>query len=448
MTAIVSAPNGAEPGQVTPVPAKHSLNMWSVAAMGIGSMVGAGIFALLGQVAITAGGQTWLAFAAGGLIALLSGYSYARLAARYPSSQGVLAFFNEGMPSRTAAGAMSLIYVVTLAVGVALVAKAFGAYGARLVLGDGADPFWSVTLAIGIVVLLTFVNIVSTAAVGRAEVILVAIKLTILLALMVAGLKSINLGMLESGPPVSPLAVTGSVGITFFAYAGYGMMANASGDVADPKRTIPRAIFLAIGVVIVLYIGLSLVVLGNVTPENLLKYSDTAVAEAAQPVLGRVGFVLVSISALLATASAINAVIFAFINITRGLSDEHQLPAWFSRPLVGNASVGLLGSVAGILALVAFFSLGAVANIVSATFLITYLAVFVVNWRLRRETASQSWVIALGFALMLAVLAVFLWTVAGSQPAALAAIVIFSLGCFVAEWLIQRTQPHEAPASA
>ncbi len=70
MTAIVSAPNGAEPGQVTPVPAKHSLNMWSVAAMGIGSMVGAGIFALLGQVAITAGGQTWLAFAAGGLIAL------------------------------------------------------------------------------------------------------------------------------------------------------------------------------------------------------------------------------------------------------------------------------------------------------------------------------------------------------------------------------------------
>src|SRR4029079_18144029 len=99
---------------------------------------------------------------------------------------------------------------------------------------------------------------------------------------------------LEEGMELHTLTLIASVSLTFFAYAGFGMMANASANVKNPATTLPRAILLAIGLVVVLYISLALVVLGNLPAEQLVKYADTAVAEAAKPVLGHFGFIAVS----------------------------------------------------------------------------------------------------------------------------------------------------------
>jgi amino acid transporter len=109
-----------------------TLSVWSIAALGIGSMVGAGVFALLGQVALLVHGETWIAFALGGVAALFSGYSYARLGARYPARGGIIDYFHLGLGSPFLARSLSILYLVTLALTVAMVAKAFGAYGARL----------------------------------------------------------------------------------------------------------------------------------------------------------------------------------------------------------------------------------------------------------------------------------------------------------------------------
>ena len=117
----------------------------------------------------------------------------------------------------------------------------------------------------------------------------------------------------------------GAIGLTFFAYAGYGTMANAGRAVENPGRTIARAIFLAIGVTIVLYVGLSLVLLGNVSPAELAKYADTAVAQAAKPIFGQIGFAMVSIAALLATASAINGTLFGALAHRRGHGEERPV---------------------------------------------------------------------------------------------------------------------------
>ena len=424
-------------------PQKQSMNVWSVSALGIGSMVGAGIFALLGQAALMAGKEVYLSFFIGGVTALLSGYSYARLAARYPTSGGIMDYFNRAFPSRIASGALSIIYLATLVVTVAMIAKTFGAYANRLLLGDASPHVFTDVFASAIVIVLVVLNTMGSAAVGRAEVALVAIKLTILVVLMLAGLPGIQPHMLTSGVGVGPATLLASVGLTFFAYAGFGMMANAAGEVARPEKTIPRAIFLAIGLVIVLYVGLSLVVLGNVSATDLSRFADTAVAEAARPVLGHAGFVIVSIGALLATASAINATLFSALRISKGLAAERQLPEIFGRPswgqgTQGQGTQGMVWAAVAMLAMVNLLDLGAIANIAGANFLISYLAVFVAHWRLRREAGGSSLLIVCGFTLMTVVLVAFVASLLKTQPVAIALTLFVLLTSAAVEALLQR----------
>jgi amino acid transporter len=419
-------------------PHKQSMNVWSVSALGIGSMVGAGIFALLGQAALMAGKDVYLSFLIGGVTALLSGYSYARLAARFPTSGGIMDYFNRAFPSRIASGALSIIYLVTLIVTVAMIAKTFGAYANRLLLGDASPHVFTDVFGSAIVILLVALNMTGSAAVGRAEVALVAIKLTILVVLMLAGLPGVQPQMLTGGVGVGPATLLASVGLTFFAYAGFGMMANAAGDVTRPEKTIPRAIFLAIGVVIVLYVGLSIVVLGNVSASDLARFADTAVAEAARPVLGHMGFVIVSIGALLATASAINATLFSAQQISKGLAGARQLPEVFGRKSWGEGTQGMVWAAVAILAMVNLLDLGAIANIAGANFLISYLAVFVAHWRLRREAGGSSALIGCGFALMTVVLVAFVASLLKTQPVAIALTLLVLLASAAVEALLQR----------
>jgi len=227
----------------------------SVAAIGVGSMVGAGIFALLGQAASVAGTGVYASFLIAGVIAFLSGLSYARLAVKHPVNGGIVEYLFQAFPSRFAARCLSLIYLLTLVVTVSIVAKAFGKYAARLFLGDGAGPHAANLFAAGVIILLAALNLIGDKAVGRAEVLLVGVKLGILVLLMAAGLPSIDTALLAQGKSADTLTIVSSVALTFFAYAGFGMMANAAANVADPARTLPRAILAAIGLVIVLYIG-------------------------------------------------------------------------------------------------------------------------------------------------------------------------------------------------
>lgn len=411
-----------------------TMTVWSVIALGIGSMVGAGIFALLGQVAVAVRGQTWLAFALGGAVALLSGYSYARLSSRYSGSGGITEFFRRGLPSRTLAVALSLLYLMTLALTIAMVAKAFGAYAAR-VLHDPPTHAERVNFyATFIVVLLTLLNVVGAKAVGRAEVLLVGIKLAILAVLIAAGATKVDPGMLAMHGRVHPQSLLATVGLAFFAYAGYGMMANAAADVPNPRRTMPLAFFAAIGVTAVLYVTLALVVLGNVTPEQLNKYADTAVAEAAKPVLGHVGFVIVSVGALLATSSAINSTIFSGLSILADMGGRGELPRMFARKVWGQGTWGLFLSMAVVIAMTVFFNLNALANVASAAFLFCYLAVFWAAWRQRHEIEASGLLLLAGWAGMGTVVLAFLLGLWQSQPWGLALIAVFCVG----SWLLAR----------
>ena len=166
--------------------AKSPMNLWSVTALGIGAMVGAGVFAVMGQAALVAGSLTYVAFILGGVIAALSGYSYAILAVHFPEKGGVSAYFDRAFGTARLSGTLSLVYMFTIAVTVALVAKAFGGYAAPLFFGH-TSRLWVDIFASGIVILSTLLNMRGSGLVGRAEIALVAIKLVILTALMILG---------------------------------------------------------------------------------------------------------------------------------------------------------------------------------------------------------------------------------------------------------------------
>jgi len=400
-------PEKASAAEQRPADGQRAMSMWSVAALGIGSMVGAGVFALLGQVALLVRAQTFTAFAIAGVVALFSGYSYARLAARYPGPGGIIDYFRIGLGSPLVGRSLSTLYLVTLALTVAMVAKSFGAYAARL-FHDPPTHLQRVDLyATAVVIALAVLNAIGSRAVGRVELALVLIKLTILGVLIAVGASTLKPSMLHVDHVADPTTLMSAVGLAFFAYAGYGMMANAAGDVAFPRRDMPRAFALAILTVLVLYVVLALVVLGNVTPETLARYADTAVAEAAAPILGHAGFVLVSVAALLATASAINATLYALSNIALGMGKHGSLPAAFSRSIAGAVTPGYAALLGAILVLTNFLNLGVIAAAASATFLVCYLAVFVAAFRLRHETEASGLALVVGFLLMAVVLVAF-----------------------------------------
>jgi amino acid transporter len=428
-TAIAAATSG-------PKTAKgRQMNLWSVTSLGIGAMVGAGIFAVLGQTALLAGKQTYLSFILGGCVAALCGYSYAKLSCRYPDAGGISTYFDEAFGAGRVSGTLSLIYLITIAVTIALVAKAFGAYAAPLLFGD-SNRIWVDLFASGLVILMALLNMIGAGLVGKAEMFLVGFKLFILTGLMIAGAIS-----MEHAQPVVAVApgltgVFAGVGLTFLAYAGFGMMANAAGSVPEPERTIPRAIYLAIAIVIVLYVCLAIVVLGNVSAAQLAQHSDTAVAEAARPVLGQAGYAIVSVAALLATASGVNAWIFSAMKISAVLAKAGQLPRMFGKALWRKGTRGLFILVVGVLLILNVFNLDALAHIASAVFLISYLAVQVAHWKLIKQTRGSHLIVATGFLAMTAVFVYFVWTTALTQPWSVALIAVFIACSAVIELLL------------
>ena len=416
---------------------KSPMNLWSVTALGIGAMVGAGVFAVMGQAALVAGSLTYVAFILGGVIAALSGYSYAILAVHFPEKGGVSAYFDRGFGTARLSGTLSLIYMFTIAITIALVAKAFGGYAAPLFFGH-TSRLWVDVFASAIVILLALLNMRGSGMVGWAEIALVAIKLVILTALMIAGSVS-----LIGKPPIHQLnpglmGVAGCVGLTFLAYAGYDNTANAASSVKKPRRTIPLAMFMAISTVIVLYVGLALVVVSSVPAAQIAAQSETAVAEAAKPVLGQAGYVLVSIAALLATASGINAWIYNGMNISLSLAKAGQLPKLFSQTVWRKGTRGLLLSFAGILLIANFLDLATLANITSTAFLVIYLAVYVAHWRLIGQTKANKWLVGAGFLTMATVLVGFVWSMMLKNPWSVGVIAIFIGGSWLIESLLMR----------
>ncbi|HFE44198.1 MAG TPA: amino acid permease, partial [Nannocystis exedens] len=220
------------------------VSFWSAVAMGIGAMVGAGIFALLGQAGAIAGSAVWISFAVAGVIALLSGYSMGRLGSRFPAAGGVVEYLVQAYGAGRFSGAMSVMMYIAALVSVSLVARTFGSYSYAM-LPTGSPPWLVQIFAAAIVLVFMLINLRGARAMAKMENIVVALKMAVLIGFAVVGLIYLSPERLSPShyPPFG--SIFSSIAITFFAYEGFRIVTNTAEDMSDPARTLPRAIMTA-----------------------------------------------------------------------------------------------------------------------------------------------------------------------------------------------------------
>ena len=369
------------------------VGFWSAVAMGIGAMVGAGIFALLGQAGAIASSAVWMSFVAGGFIALLSGYSMGRLGARYPSAGGLVEYLVRGYGKGLFSGSMSVMMYLSSVISISLIARTFGAY-AYAMLPAGLPGILVEVFAAAVVLAFMLVNLNGARSMALAENLVVAVKMGVLVVFAIAGIIYMDPSRLSPAdyPPIT--TVFFSLAITFFAYEGFRVITNAAEDMEDPARTLPRAIMTAIVLVMILYVAVSLAVFGNLTPDEIIASEDFALAEAAKPIFGQTGFIIISLAALLSTSSAINASLYAATNVTYQLAKYGDLPAIFGKP-IGHSREGLIISSVIIVLLAVFLDLSQIAAIGAISTLIIHMTVHIGHLRLLRETGAVVWLIVL-----------------------------------------------------
>ncbi|MEZ5556960.1 MAG: APC family permease [Pseudomonadales bacterium] len=412
------------------------IGFWSAVLLGVGAMVGAGIFALLGQAGSVAGSAVWISFVYGGIAAALSGYSFGRLGARYPSAGGLVEYLVRAYGGGYFAGSAAFLLYFSGLLALALIAKAFGSYACALILGT--TDMWVVDVfALTIIAALVWVNLKGAREVATFENVVVIAKVGVLCAFVAIGACYIEPGRLSIASYPDQRHIAAAIGFTFFAFEGFRVITNTAEDMTDPERLLPRAMITSIAIVAVLYVLLSLVVFGNLDVQAAIDAKDYALAQAAAPVFGATGFVVVGIVAMISTASAINANLYAVTNVTYKMATDGELPAAFGRP-VAHSREGLLISSAIVAVLVPSLDLSALAVIGSLTILLVHIAVHVGHWRLLGETGASRLLLALAILGNTAVVLVVVAFEFGQSPYRLFYLLAFVVAALLLEALFRR----------
>jgi len=381
-----------------------AFGLWSAVFLGIGSMVGAGIFVLLGEAGAIAGNLVWISFIFGGIIALLSGYSLAKLATAYPSRGGIVEYLVQCYGEGVFSGSMSVLFYLSAMVAIAMVAKTFGTYASMMTVGTNA-PLWSNLYGVGILLLFMFINLAGSSLIAKSENVIVIIKLSIIVIFTVIVFFYIDPALLslKDAPPV--INVFSSVALTFFAYEGFRVITNTAEDMEDPGKLMLRSMIIAIVLVMLLYIAVTFAVFGNLTLPEIIKAQDYALAEAAKPAFGKVGFTIMAVAALISTASSINANLYAVTNVTYQMAKNGELPKIYQRN-VWHSSEGLIVSTVILIMFVLFFDLTEIAAIGSISILFIHAMVHIGHLLRIKETGASKWLV--GFAIVTIFVAIIL----------------------------------------
>jgi amino acid transporter len=394
---------------------KESLGYWEVTAIGVGGMVGGGIFAVLGLSVELTGGGSPVAFLIAGIVALVTSYSYARLSVTFPSQGGTVAFLDRAFGSGLLTGSANILLWISYIVMLSLYAYAFGSYGSSF-FHKASQLFWKHILITGSVVGITGLNLLNAKLIGEAEDWIVLLKLVILSLFIGVGVWGVDSTKLAPSAWSSPLNLIAGGMIIFLAYEGFELIANTAQDVRDAPKTLPRAFYSSIGFVIILYMLVAAVTVGTLPVDKIVEAKDYALAEAAQPSLGRTGFILIAIAAMLSTASAINATVYGAGRLSYVIAKDGELPIILERKAWGKPIEGLLITSGVTLLIANLADLSSMSTMGSAGFLLIFAAVNGANVILANDTQSRSSLSLIGVGLCLGALGSLIWQTANSSP--------------------------------
>ena len=404
---------------------KNSITLSGAVAMGTGVMIGAGIFALTGQIAELAGPLFPIAFIIGAIVTGFSSYSYIKMSNAWPSAGGIGMILQKCYgPGGVAAGG-ALLMALSMVIAESLVAKTFATYLLRPFSIEGG-PLVPI-LAVGVILFAYLVNIAGNRSVGVFSIVMAAIKIGGIALFGIAALWSSGFGFAAASQNAGTFGATGfiaSVALAILAFKGFTTITNSGAEITDPNRNVGRAIMISIALCVVVYLLVAFGVGSSLTIDEIIAAKDYSLAEAAKPALGQVGFLLTVLLAVVATASAVLASVFAVSRMLAMLTEMKMIPHshfGMTGPIQRHT---LVYTVVIASTLAVFFDLSRIASLGAFFYLTMDMLVHWGVWRFRRAEIGASGVVilaALGFDAI--VLAAFTAMKLQSDPA----IVIYAL---------------------
>ena len=380
---------------------KEKLGLKELLAIGIGGMIGGGIFSVLGISVSLAGNGAPLSFLIDMLIALTAGYHYVKLALTFKDDGASYTYLRRAFPNKPwIAGIEGWIVILGYIGTLALYAFTFGAYGADL-LGIPDSTFLRAVLSIAVLIFFFYVNLKGVRSSGITEDFIVYGKILILSIFAIIGLSQVKT---ENFSPFLQKGISSvflGAAIIFVAYEGFQLITNAVLETKDPDKNIPRGIYGSILITGTIYFLLTIVAVGTLSYEEIISAKEYALGIVAEPILGKWGRVLIGVGALMATSSAINSTLFGASRMMAEMAEEKMMPHILSKrnkKLVPVVSLFTLTFLA--LIFTSFGTLSIIAEFSSLTFLLVSIGVSMANLKLKGKTKPNIKLAYVGLILM------------------------------------------------
>ncbi len=387
----------------------RDLGLFDATMIGVGAMIGAGIFVLTGIAAGESGPASILAFALNGAVTLLTAFAYAELASAIPRAGGGYSYVRLAFPGAlgfTAGWMLWFAYTVACA----LYALGFAGYFWEFFhkympwLADGVfgivgaqGALLLVTLIVGL--LFIRLNVRGAEVTGQAENVLTVSKIIVLVIFIFYGMKKLLADPATASAnfrPFFPLGAGGvlvAMGLTFIAFEGYDLIATVAEEIKDPTRNIPRATFIALAITVTIYLLILFVSLGAVTVvgettwQFLGKYKETAIVRAAEDFMPAFGVAVIVFGGLLSTMSALNATVMAASRVAFSMGRDNWLPKRVAEidPVRRTPKLAIILTGAILLAMAMTLPIEAVGSAASLIFLLTFALVNLSVIVLRRK---------------------------------------------------------------
>ncbi len=388
----------------------NSITLRGAVAMGTGVMIGAGIFALTGQIAELAGPWFPLSFIAGAIVTAFSAYTYVKMSNAYPSSGGIAMILQKAYGTGAIAAAAALLMAFSMVINQSLVARTFGTYALRP-FGLGPGSLLVPVLAVALIGVAFLVNRSGNRSIGRTSLALSAIKIGGIAVFGIAALWASGFAFVPAVGAIDTVPLSGfaaSIALSILAFKGFTTITNSGAEIVDPHRNVGRTIMISIAICVAIYLLIAFAVGSSLSLDEIVAAKDYALAEAAAPFLGSTGFYLIVALALVATASGLLASVFAVSRMLAMLTDMKMIPHshfGMSGPIQAHT---LVYTVVLAAFLAVFFDLSRIASLGAFFYLIMDV---LIHWgvfrRLRRDIGARGWILITAIVFDVGVLGAF-----------------------------------------
>ncbi|MEE4198696.1 MAG: APC family permease [Bacteroidales bacterium] len=423
---------------------KNSLSLTGAVSLGTGVMIGAAIFALVGQVAELSGRIFPFVFLVGAVISAFSSYTYIKMSNSYPSAGGIAMYLVKAYGKGAVTATSALLMAFAMVINQSLVARTFGTYTMQLFPID-SNSLWVPALGVILLIITFLINISGNKVVEKTSFVMAILKVGGIAIFAIGGLWVAGFSINEAVPEsisgdYSITNYLGALALSILAYAGFTTITNSGEEIVNPHKNVGRAIVIALFICTVVYLMVAFAVSANLPVDEIIEAKDYALAEAAKPAFGKYGLWFTVGIAILATVSGVLANVFAVSRMTAMLTNMKLIPhSHFG--MSGRVQKHMLVyTIVIAIALTIFFDLTRIASIGAIFYLVMDI---VIQWgvlkKLRKEIKLNIYIVITTIILDVTVLGTFLWIKAKSDIFIVLLAVISIILIFVLEkWFLSK----------